>query len=602
MKSITIMRVSDYIMLRLAALGVKQVYFLPGGGAMHLNDALACNRDLEPILCLHEQACSIAAEAAAKIKSAPSACLVTTGPGGTNTVTGVLGAWLDSTPVFFVSGQVKTADLKKNSGVRILGVQEADIISIVSSITKKSVTLLDPQDVAFVFDQLEEAAMSGRRGPVWLDVPLDIQAAVVDTKDLRRYTPAKSIKPTLSDLSIDKVIELLSKSQRPVLIAGNGIRIAGAADKFRDLVEQLGVPVQTTWLGMDLIEEDHILYSGRPGSLAPRWANFTLQNADLLIVIGSRLDMAMTAYAHDRFARGAIKVMVDIDPAEIKKMGFKVELPIISDAKVFVEALSDGLAQSAKLPSFKDWKEQIEIWKNKYPLLQKEHLAMEGSIGVYNFTNILSKLLKEGDIIAPGSSGMAIELFLLVLRLKKNQRCFHNRGTGSMGFGLPSAIGACFASDRKRTICVEGDGGMQFNIQELATLAEHKLPVKIFIINNDGYASIRSSQSNYFKKLLGADSTSGMKLPSLKLLCEAYGIVYQKIDSISYLEKNITSVLEGAGPTLCEVISMPDEPRIPRVASKIGSNGKMESSPLEDLFPFLDRAELKENMFIPTID
>jgi acetolactate synthase-1/2/3 large subunit len=596
------MRVSDYIMIRLAALGVKQVYFLPGGGAMHLNDALARNKDLEPVLCLHEQACSIAAEAAGKIKSAPSACLVTTGPGGTNTVTGVLAAWLDSTPVFFVSGQVKTADLKRNSGVRILGVQEADIVSIVSSITKKAVTLLEPLDVAFVFDQLEEAALVGRRGPVWLDVPLDVQAAVINTKDLRRYIPAKTINPSSLDISIYKVIDLLSKSQRPVLIAGNGIRIAGAADKFRELVEKLGVPVQTTWLGMDLLEEDHNLYAGRPGSLAPRWANFTLQNADLLIVIGSRLDMAMTAYAHDRFARGAIKVMVDIDPNEINKMGFKVELPIVSDAKIFIERLSYAISNSTKLPTYNAWKDKINLWKSKYPLLQKEHLDKEGSVSVYNFTNILSDFLKEGDIIAPGSSGMAIELFLLVLRLKKNQRCFHNRGTGSMGFGLPSAIGACFASNKQRTICVEGDGGMQFNIQELATLSEHKLPVKIFVINNDGYASIRSSQSNYFKKLLGADSTSGMKLPNLKLLCEAYGIAYQKIDSATNLEKCIKIVLEGDYPTLCEVISMPDEARIPRVASKITSSGKMESSPLEDLFPFLDRAELKENMFIPLID
>lgn len=597
------MRVADYIMDRLAQLQIRQVFFLPGGGAMHLNDALGVHPQLEPIVCLHEQACGIAAEAAGKLLSGPSACLVTSGPGATNVITAALGAWLDSTPVFFVSGQVKTADLKAGTQLRMLGVQEADIVTMVQSITKLAVTLTDPQQVGIVFDRLEKAALTGRRGPVWLDVPLDVQAMTIEPDQLARLPREESAPPPATELAAQAkaVIDLLMQAKRPVLVVGNGVRSAHATKELMQFAEHTGIPVLTTWLGMDQIADDHPLYAGRPGSIAPRWANFTLQNSDFLLAIGARLDMALTAYAHELFARGAKKVMVDIDAAEIQKMRMDIVVPVIADARDFLQCMAQQLALAPALPNYSPWLEQIQTWKQTYPLIQPEHRRTDGPLSLYQFTDVLSDLLQEDDIIATGSAGFSVELFLLALKLKRGQRCFHNRGTGSMGFGLPAAIGACLAGNRQRTICVEGDGGLQMNAQELATLGAQDLPVHCFVINNAGYASIRASQQNYFKRQFGADAKSGLVLPSLELLAAAYGIPYMRVENGEDLSAQLSKALSTQGPLLCEVVVLPEEPRIPRVASRQLSDGKMVSSPLEDLFPFLDRAELERNMFIPLV-
>lgn len=587
-------RVADYIMERLARLGVRQVYFLPGGGAMHLNDALGRHPELEPILCLHEQAAGIAAEAASKLSGGPSACMTTSGPGATNTVTAVLGAWLDSSPVFFISGQVKSVDLKGDTGLRMLGMQEADIVSIVSSITKRAVTLTDPYAAAEVFDELEHAALTGRRGPVWLDVPLDVQAVQVDPTQLRRAQLPVAKAPVALAEPVARTMELLRSAKRPGIIAGNGIRMAGAVEAFRFLIERAGIPVMPTWLAMDLIEDDHPLYGGRPGGIAPRWANFTLQNSDLLIVLGSRLDMALTAYNHAHFAPHAKKVVVDIDPAEIAKLQMPIEVPVVADVKPFIEALATAISLEPR-PDFSDWLARIADWRQRYPLLQPGHADDSQGVSMYHFTDRLSGLLQEGDVIAPGSSGFAAELFLLNLRIKKGQRCFHNRGTGSMGFGIPSAVGACLASGRRQTLCVEGDGGLQMNIQEFATLAALKLPVKCFVINNQGYASIRVSQNAHFKLLVGADSSSGLQLPDLRPLCAAYGVGYARIEGHQDLDERLREVLERDGPVICEVMVQVEEPRIPRVMTRINEQGKPESGALEDLYPFLPKAELAEH-------
>lgn len=595
------MRVADYIMNRLAELGIKQVFFLPGGGAMHLNDALGRHPDLEPILCLHEQACGVAAESAGKLSGGPSACMTTCGPGATNAVTATLGAWLDSTPVFFISGQVKTADLKAGTGLRMLGVQEADIVSIVSSITKRAVTLTDPEAVAEVFDELEYAAFNGRRGPVWLDVPLDVQAAQIDPQTLRRAKlPAPFAAPDVS-ASVARTLELLKTAKRPGIIAGSGIRMAGAIDAFNTLVESAGVPIMPTWLAMDVIEDDHPLYGGRPGSIAPRWANFTLQNCDLLIVLGSRLDMALTAYNHAHFAPHAKKVVVDIDAAEIAKLQMPIEVPVVADVKPFIEALVAGVAANP-LPKYSAWLAQIADWRQRYPLLQPEHADDSQGVSMYHFSDRVSELLNEGDVIAPGSSGFASELFLLNLRLKKDQRCFHNRGTGSMGFGIPSAIGACLASGRKQTICVEGDGGLQMNVQEFATLAANNLPIKCFVINNQGYASIRTSQNAHFKLLVGADSTSGLQLPDLEQLAAAYGVGFARIDSHQGMDEKLQDVLQRSGPVICEVVVQIEEARVPRVMTRINEQGKPETGALEDLYPFLPRDEFHAQMAVSERD
>jgi acetolactate synthase I/II/III large subunit len=597
-------KLSHYVLDFVSRQNVKNVFMLSGGGAMHLNDSLGRCAGLRYVCNLHEQAVAIAAEAHARVTNHLSAAMVTTGPGGTNAVTGVAGAWLDSTPVLFISGQVKRADLKRDSGVRILGVQEIDIVSIVQSITKYAVTIEDPATIRYHLEKAVHLALSGRRGPVWIDIPLDVQAAQIDPDTLAGFTPAAEPDKTKFAgrlrQDVGQLVQMLNQSKRPVLLAGNGIRAAGAEKLFLEVVRTLGIPVLATWLGFDLIPDADPLYFGRPGSLAPRGANFTLQNSDLLLVVGSRLDMAMTAYSHERFARAAVKIMVDIDAAEIRKMKTPIQLPIVADAKAFLEELKVQ-AGAIHCHSWQPWLQKCQEWKARYPLVLPEHRNMPGHLSMYHFSEALSDELAAGDVIVPGSSGFAIEIFLLCLKIKPEQRCFHNRGTGSMGFALPAAIGAAVASGR-RTICVDGDGGFQMNIQELATAQRLGLPIKFFVANNNGYASIRASQTGYFKLLVGADSTSGMTLPDLGAVARAYGLPFVRIADKADLNRQIRAVLEMDGPVVCEVMVAPNEERIPRAASYIRPDGSMGSKPLEDLFPFLDREEFKKNMLIPPIE
>ena len=599
----SLVKLSDYVMSFVARQNVKHVFLLVGGGAMHLNDSLGGCPDLHYVCNLHEQAVAIAAEANARLTNHLSAAMVTTGPGGTNTITGVAGAWLDSTPVLFLSGQVKRADLKRDSGVRILGSQEIDIVSIVQSITKYAVTIEDPASIRYHLEKAVHLALGGRRGPVWIDIPLDVQAAMIDADALTGFTPP--VEPghatASSELrqSVSQLLDLLKKSSRPVILAGNGIRAASADKLFLDVAETLCIPVLTTWLGLDLIPDDHRLCFGRPGSLAPRGANFTLQNCDLLLVVGSRLDMAMTAYSHERMAREAVKIMVDIDPAEIRKMKTPIHLPVVADAKAFLQELSTQTDQ-VEFPDWQPWVQRCVAWKEKYPLVLPEHRALPGHLSMYHFSEALSDELADGDVIVPGSSGFAIEIFLLCLKIKKDQRCFHNRGTGSMGFALPAAIGAAVAAGR-RTICVDGDGGFQMNIQELATVERLGLPIKFFVANNDGYGSIRASQSGYFHRLMGADHSSGMTLPDLGKVTRAYGLPFVRIESKTDLNQQIRAVLEMDGPVICEVMIALNEERIPRASSYIKPDGSMASKPLEDLFPFLPREEFLSNMIVKPV-
>jgi acetolactate synthase-1/2/3 large subunit len=596
----TLIKLSDYVMAFLAAQKVEHVFMLAGGGAMHLDDSLGKCNGLRYVCNLHEQAVAIAAEAYSRTTNRLSAALVTTGPGGTNTITGVAGAWLDSTPVIFISGQVKRSDLKRDSGVRIMGVQEIDIVTIVRSITKYAVTVEDPLTIRYHLEKAVYLALNGRRGPVWIDIPLDVQPAQIDPEEMDGFVPdAVTSELRAADKlpeKVDELIKLLGESKRPVILAGNGIRSAGADELFIEVVRDLGIPVLTTWLGLDLIPDDDPLSFGRPGSLAPRGANFALQNSDLLLVVGSRLDMAMTGYAHEHLARGAVKIMADIDPAEIKKMKTRIDLPIVADAKTFLDELK---SQSGKLPphNWQPWLQKCREWKTQYPLVLPQHRELPNQLSMYHLSETLSDALAPNDLIVPGSSGFGIEIFLLCLKIKRGQRCFHNRGTGSMGFALPAAIGAAVASGR-RTICIDGDGSFQMNVQELATVERLKLPIKFFVANNGGYASIRTSQRGYFNRLVGADESSGMTLPDLGKVVKAYDLPFVQIADKLDLDHQIRAVLEMEGPVVCEVVVAPNEERIPRAASQIKPDGSMVSKPLEDLFPFLPREEFLANMIV----
>ena len=597
------MKVADWILARLAQEGVKTIFFVPGGAAMHLNNAIANHPEIEAVANLHEQASAIAAEACARITGELGVCMVTAGPGGTNAVTGVAGAFLDSTACLFLSGQVKRADLKKGTGLRQLGVQEIDIVSIVSSVTKYAVTVTEPNDIRWHFEKALHLALTGRRGPVWLDLPLDVQGAMIDAATLRPYIPEMGpAKPDVElPAKVARVLELLARAERPVLIAGNGIRLAGAQDLFLPIVERFGLPMLTTWLGLDLVPNAHDLFFGRPGSVAPRGANFALQNSDLLIVLGARLDMALTGYAHDRFARGAKKVVIDIDAAEIAKLKMSVEVPVVADAGDFLREF-DRQSAGKQVLEIAPWRTRCREWKKKYPIVLPEHFAPVDAVTTYGFAEALSQELAEGDIIAPGASGAGIEIFLLALRMKAGQRCFHNRGMGAMGYGLPSAIGACIGSGRKPTVCVDGDGGFQFNVQELETVARLKLPMKIFILDNQGYASIRTSQKRYFGRLVGSDPASGMTVPDTVKIAAAYGLKTARIASSQKLREAIRAVLAIEGPVLCNVVTPPDEPRQPSLTSYQKPDGSMGSKPLEDLWPFLDRDEFRSNMIVPLIE
>jgi acetolactate synthase-1/2/3 large subunit len=598
-------KLSDYVVEFISAQGVKHVFMLPGGGAMHLNDSLGQCTQLEYVCNLHEQASAIAAECYAKVTGNLGAAMVTTGPGGTNAVTGVAGAWLESTPCLFVSGQVKRADLKGDLGIRQHGVQEVDIVSIVGPITKYAVLVTDPSTIRYHLEKAVHFARTGRQGPVWIDIPLDVQAAQIEPTQLRRFDPTEEglgWTPTTLTKQVSEAIELLNRASRPVLLAGCGIRHARSSPEFRRVVERLQIPVLLTWLAMDLLDENHPLYAGRPGPVAPRGANFTLQNSDLLLAVGARLDLVITAYAPQNLARGAKKIMVDIDQAEIRKLGSLIHLPIHADAGAFLAELlhqSDGLRHRERGV----WLERCREWKRKYPVVLSEHRVPEGRVSIYHLAEILANEADSGDLIVSGSSGSGIEIFLHAWKVKQGQRVLLTSALGAMGFGIPASIGACLAGGRARTVCVDGDGGIHLNIQELATIAHLQLPVKLFVLNNDGFASIRASQAHWFQgRLTAADATSGLTLPDTCRIAEAYGLAHDRIGSQQDLRAGIRRVLDRPGPVVCDVLVLPDEPRIPRVASMQRPDGSMVSRPLEDLFPFLSREEFRANMIVPPLD
>jgi acetolactate synthase I/II/III large subunit len=606
------MKLSDYVLKFVADSGVKHAFLVVGGGAMHLNEALS-RSSIVPICNLHEQASAIGAENYSKATNHLGFALLTTGPGGTNAITGLAGAWLDSTPTIFVSGQVKRADRMFHAdgtpmGVRQVGVQEVDIISVVNPLTKYAVTVLEPEDIRYHMEKAFYLAVHGRPGPVWIDIPLDVQAAPIDETKLRGFDPAELGPVVDADLAgtVAAAIEALNRSERPMLLIGNGIRLSRAEAEMEQLLRALDIPAEVTWLAIDLMADDDPLYVGRPGTIAQRGANFAIQNCDYLLSIGARQDRVVTGFSPAGFAREAYKVMVDIDQAELAKMhdaeGKQViHTPVCCDAGDFIREM---LAQSHKIERRPraDWKQRCAEWRTRYPLVLPEHKAA-GRVSVYNLAEVMSGVLKEGDFIVSGSSGTGIELFLLAFRVKKNQRIFHTTALGSMGFGIPAAIGACLGGDSRSTIVVDGDGGFQFNIQELETVRRLNLPIKFFVLNNEGYGSIRASQKVFFgETLIGCDDATGQSLPDVRRVAEAYGIKTATIasqgETDDYLIAEIKRVLDMPGPVVCDVHIVLDEIRQPRLSSTQRPDGSFVSKPLEDLWPFLSREEFAENMII----
>ncbi len=601
------MKLSDYVMQFISSQGVKHVFMLPGGGAMHLVDSLGRNKDIEYVCNLHEQACAIAAEAYARVTNNLGVVLVTTGPGGTNAITGVAAAWLASTPCLILSGQVKRADMKGDLTVRQIGPQELDIVSIVKPITKYAVTVIDPSTIRYHLEKAVFLAGSGRKGPVWIDIPLDVQAAQVEAGDLEGFRTVQSTLPDSDDSlqlsqQVMQIIQLLNNAVRPVLLVGNGVHYSGAKKDFSQLVDLLGIPVLTTWAGSDLLADEHQLFFGRPGTLASRGANFTIQNSDCLISIGARLDFDLTGFNQANFARSARKIVVDIDPAETRKFKMTVDVAINADAAAFIREM----IKQKKLIKSRDrneWLLRCKEWKDKYPVVLPEYWEQKKYVNSYVLTALLSEELTGDDLVIPGSSGAGIDTFWMSFRSKAGQRAFSTGGLGAMGFGVPASIGGCLASGRKRTITVDGDGGFHMNAQELDTVKRLNLPIKYFVLNNQGYASIRNMQRNHFQgHLVACDISSGLSLPDTVKVAKAYGIVSITLVDHTNLRERIREVLETPGPIVCEVMVDPDQPVAPRASSAVRADGSMVSKPLEDLWPFLERKEFLSNMIIPPVE
>jgi acetolactate synthase-1/2/3 large subunit len=601
------MKLSDYVVHFVAEQGVKHVFLVTGGGAMHLNQSLSAETAIEPVCNSHEQASAMCAEAYAKVTNHLGVCMVTTGPGGTNAVTGVTGAWLDSTPMLIVSGQVKRPDRMFDKdgqplGMRQLGVQEVDIVSIVKPITKYAVTVLDPAEIRYHMEKATYLALNGRPGPVWIDIPLDVQASTIDEPStLRGFDPSElevqAIKSNLNQ-EVSRLIEKLNRAKRPLLFAGNGIRLARATAEFEELRHLLLIPTVATWCAADLVPSDEPSFVGRPGSVAARGANFALQNCDFLLAVGVRLDFAITGYAPHNLAREAHKAVVDIDAAELAKLHPHLQQPICADAKAFLQEL---LLQkdSVHLPDHSAWDARCADWKTRYPVVTDEHRNPGSRVSIFNLAEVIGTESSPNDLLVSGSSGSGIEIFLLACPTRNGQRIYHTAGLGAMGYGLPMALAVSIGSGRKRTILVDGDGGFQFNIQELETASRLKLPVKFFVLNNDGYASIRASQTGYFGKAsIGCDARTGLTVPDLSKIAAAYNIPCMVIENQLHLREDVRRALEMEGPVMIDVRVIPDEVRAPRLQSYQKPDGSFVSKPLEDMFPFLPREEFLANMIV----
>ena len=597
------MRVADYIFKYLADQGVRHVFLVTGGGAMFLNDAVGKEKRLKYVCNLHEQACSIAAEGYARVTGKPGVLNVTTGPGGTNAVTGVAGAWLDSIPMLVISGQIKretcTAFYPELT-LRQLGDQELNITDVVRPITKYAAVIRKPEDIRFELEKAWHLCQSGRPGPVWLDVPLDIQAAQVDETVLAGYvTEQEKILPETSEVQLSKIIARLKQAERPVIVAGNGIRSGEAVSQLRELVEKHDIPVLTSISGIDLIESEHPLFFGRPGILGERSANFIMQNSDFLLVLGTRMGLRIIGYAYDKTARAAFKVMVDADAGELQKPTFKPDISVHADVGEFLKKLLPQIPENYRSSSA--WLQYCRRLKEQYPVVTCGHRERKDYVSTYAFAELIGKKCADNAVVVTGN-GVAYTSTFQAIPVRKNMRVFANQACASMGYGLPAAIGAAFAGEGREVICLTGDGSLQMNIQELQTIKNYDLPLKLFVYNNGGYLSIKLTQRAFFNgNFVGSEAGSGIILPDLEKLAAAYGLPFARLSTNVEAENNLSEILSLKGPVIIEVMTDPFEELSPKASSKQLPDGRIVSAPLEDLFPFLPREEFLANMLIPPV-
>lgn len=607
-------RLADYVAEFLVKQGVSDCFSVVGGGAMHLNDALGHKKGLKTIYNHHEQACAIAAEAYARLENKIAVVCVTTGPGGTNAITGVVGGWLDSIPMLILSGQVRydttvryAMQFTEGFPLRSVGDQEYDIIKSVEPMTKYAVMIENPKDIRYTLEKAWHLATTGRPGPVWIDIPVNYQGCFIETEELKGYDPTEddaALPPKISKETVEVIIEKIRKAKRPVIYAGGGIRLSGAFEEFRRAIEKLNVPVVTYWNSIDLIEDTHPLYVGRGGNMGDRPGNFAVQNSDLLLAVGTRISIRQTGYSFKTWAREAEVIMVDIDQAEMKKHTIHVEMPVWADAKDFFETINECIEKEETVFTGIEWLQTCSNWKKKYPVvLQRQIEATNGYVNVYAFIKYLSDCLPAGSLTAV-SNGACCVVGHQTYTIKKNTRFIINSAIASMGYGLPAAIGVCLAGNKQDTICLEGDGSIMMNLQELQTIITHQLPIKIFLINNNGYHSIRITQNNLFSEhtKVGIGQESGdLSFPEFEKIASAFGYPYYKAHTNEDMRNVVKNVLAQNGPVFCEIFTDTRQVWEPKSSTKRLEDGTLISPPLEDLAPFLPKEELKNLMFIPMV-
>lgn len=598
------MRVADYIADFVYRLGVQDVFMLTGAGIMHLTDGVACHGKLRAICVHHEQSASMAIEAYARANENFGVGYFTTGPGATNAITGLAGAWQDSVPCLFISGQVKRSEASYNSGIpglRQFGVQELNIIPVVESLSKYAVCLNDPTRVRYELEKAVYLAKSGRPGPVWIDVPMDVQAAKIESDALEGFSPP-DVTMTVDDNQLIQIIDWLRAAKRPVMIAGRGIRIAGAINALQEVAGAFGIPVVTPYLGIDNMRHDRPEYIGKTGVKGDRPANFAMQNSDLVLAIGTSLHVSVIGYDYHLFAREAKKVVVDIDETSHRKKTIKIDVFVQTDARKFLEVLLAHGKQMG-LPRYTEWLARCNGWKQKYRVCLPEYKDTGGAINIYSFVDQLSAQASAGDVFVADAGSAFYAVSQGIQLTKDNQRYIPSGAMATMGYSLPAAIGVSAALGGKRVLAITGDGSLQQNIQELQVLVHYDLPVKLFVLNNDGYLSIRASQKNYFKeRYIGEGPASGVTMPDTVKIAQVYGIEAVRVADLASLPEVIDHVLNHDGPVVCDVVTPREQLIIPTVSSRVNADGTMSSRPLEDMAPFLDRSEYRDNLLVKEIE
>jgi len=598
-----VIRVTDYIANCIYNQGVSHVFMVTGGGLMFLSDDVALHTKLKAVCTHHEQAAAMAAVSYAKYNENIGACYLTTGCGGTNAITGLLNGWQDSIPCLFISGQSKRKETIRNSGLplRQFGVQEADIISVVQSLTKYATMVNDPERIAYHLDKAIFLARSGRPGPVWLDIPLDVQGAMINTDSLIRFEAEERIssqQSSIDNADMKEILKMIEDANRPIIVAGQGIRLGKAIREFQETVDRFQIPVVSSSLGIDLLASNDPLFIGRIGNKGDRPGNMAVQNSDLVISIGCRLSVSSTGHEYHNFAREAKIVVIDIDPIEHKKNTVRIDMLIRMDVRSFLQKLNNAKTTVTHKP----WIEKCGSWKKKYPVCLPVYKDDSNGINLYYFVDCLSKALKKDSVVI-SDAGSAFYVTTQAIQLEKGQRLITTGGQAEMGYTLPATIGVCFAKNKGQVIGITGDGSFQTNIQELQTIVHHNLPIKIFVWNNDGYLSIRATQRKFFdSRFIGTDNTSGVSFPNLKKISAAYGIKYLRIDKAKGLTGQIQAILNEPDAAICEVICIRDQLIVPTVSSIRRDDGTMVSKPLEDMYPFLNREEFKEEMIVKPLE